>query len=88
MTKRRITAAEAQYSDALAINAAGYVVGRSQTASGDEHSILWKDGRLTGLDAEAGGRPSRALAINARGQVAGRSLFPDEANQRATLWSR
>jgi len=50
------------------INAAGQVVGWSQTATGATHAFLWEDGQMQDLGTLAGDF-SAAVAINDRGQV-------------------
>jgi probable HAF family extracellular repeat protein len=37
------------YSHAFGINERGQVVGRDDTASGEEHAFLWEDGEVTEL---------------------------------------
>ncbi len=64
------------FSDAVAINDRGQVVGVSHTASGDLHAFFWDRGTMTDLGT-LGGTFGRAVAVNARGQVAGSSLTAD-----------
>jgi probable HAF family extracellular repeat protein len=70
----------------LAINDRGDIVGTSETASGDLHAFLWRDGRMADLGT-LGGATSRATAVNDRGQVVGYSETADGATH-AFLWDR
>lgn len=58
-----------QYTDAVAINRAGKVVGSSQTASGEEHAFTWKKGVMTDLGPYPGADHSFAADVNRIGQV-------------------
>jgi probable HAF family extracellular repeat protein len=70
---------------ANAINAAGDVVGRSETVSA-VHATLWRDGEIIDLGT-LGGVSSFAFGINARGQVVGASVIPGaDMLQHAFLW--
>lgn len=67
-----------------AINAAGDVVGRSQTASDEIHAFLWRGGALLDLGT-LGGSNSTAADINDRGQVVGEAAV-SAVQRRAFLW--
>jgi probable HAF family extracellular repeat protein len=56
---------------AAAVNARGHVVGWSETAKGNTHPFLWRDGRMTDLGA-MDHTSAWATAINDRGVVVGR----------------
>ena len=58
-------------SSAYAINERGDVVGQSETALGQPHAFLWKNGKMTDLGTLGGGSVSIATDINERGQVVG-----------------
>ena len=70
------------YSVALNINDAGQVVGASETAGGQRHAVLWRDGTMTDL-AElvgpgtlySGYTPTRAFDINEYAQVVGEGNY-------------
>ena len=68
-----------------AINARGDVVGRSETADGEQHAFLWRDGRMIDLGT-LGGTESQAIAVNDRGQVVGTSRLAGGGSTRAFLW--
>jgi probable HAF family extracellular repeat protein len=78
------------FSSATAINAAGLIVGSSDTSQAPggsddtEHAVLWQDGVMTDLGT-LGGSGSRAWAINAAGIVVGASYMPDNSTH-AFLW--
>jgi probable HAF family extracellular repeat protein len=60
------------FSLALALNAAGQVVGSARLANGQTHAFRWTDGTMEDLGAIGGaGDYSGAFAINATGQVVG-----------------
>ena len=63
------------YSEATAINEQGQVVGRSTTASGEYHGIVWHNGHITDLGS-LGFAWSQVTDINEQGQVVG---FSDTA---------
>lgn len=71
------------YSDANAINNAGWVVGYASIAGNvTTNATLWKDGAAT--DLTPGGAGSEAYAINGKGQVAGYVVAAD--SYHATVW--
>jgi probable HAF family extracellular repeat protein len=59
---------------AFGINNRGQVVGSSQTASGEEHAVLWENGTLTDLGTVGRDPQSVAFGVNELGQVVGYSL--------------
>ncbi len=74
-----------RYSDAVAINDLGQVVGRSYAMLDDAYGYLigprafvWQNGKMTDLGALPGDVYSSVQAINARGQIIGRS-YPKSA---------
>lgn len=56
-------------SQAHGVNAQGWVVGESMTASGADHAFLYRDGKMT--DLGVGGSISVARSVNEAGQVVG-----------------
>jgi len=66
------------YSAAVAINDRGEVIGTSQTASGQDHTVLWSDGTVRDLTAESGFQPTSG--ISARGQIA------ERIGNQAAVW--
>lgn len=74
-----------RYSDAVAINDRGQVVGRSYAMLDNAYGYLigprafvWQNGKMTDLGALPGDVYSSVQAINARGQIIGRS-YPKSA---------
>jgi probable HAF family extracellular repeat protein len=68
-----------------AVNAAGQVVGTSETADGSFHGFSWtQTGGMVDLGT-LGGAESSAFAVNNRGDVVGFSTAAD-GYRRATLW--
>ncbi|HZP80864.1 MAG TPA: hypothetical protein VFB21_04430 [Chthonomonadaceae bacterium] len=55
------------------LNAAGHVIGWSETPHEGQHAFLWKDGRMTDLGVLPGGKNSYAYALNDQDQVVGKS---------------
>jgi probable HAF family extracellular repeat protein len=70
-----------RYSHVQSINALGQVVGVSQTAGGDYHAFLWKDGQMQDLGS------MEPIRINNFGQVLGLS-FPDGQAGHPVLWQQ
>ncbi|HLJ95009.1 MAG TPA: hypothetical protein VKU02_17670, partial [Gemmataceae bacterium] len=58
------------FSEALAINDAGQIVGASSTANGNMHAFLFSNGTMTDLGT-LGGSSSTADAVNNLGGIAG-----------------
>lgn len=65
-------------SEAMAINAAGQIVGSSSAGSADRHAVLWEP---SGVIRDLGGSSSYAIDINASGLVIGGS------GGHAVLWT-
>jgi RNA polymerase sigma factor (sigma-70 family) len=65
------------------LNSAGDVVGESDTAQGNAHAFLWREGEMVDLTPDL--RDSCAYAINDRGQVVGEMLL-ENGNTHAFLW--
>src|SRR6266568_4995963 len=72
------------YSEAVAVNDHGQVIGLSTTANNEYHSFLRSDGVMTDLGS-LGGTYTVATAINNHGQIVGFTLTPTGA-PRAFLW--
>lgn len=63
---------------AIGINEDGHIVGFSETASGESHAFLYKDGVMYDLGT-LGGTISNANAINNNGEIVGRSTLANGA---------
>jgi probable HAF family extracellular repeat protein len=72
---------------AYAINPRGEVVGRSMTATFEDHAFLWSKGVMTDLGTLGGGGYSTAWAINPAGQAVGESYTASPTRLHAFLWS-
>jgi len=72
------------FSEAIGLNNAGQVVGRSTAADGNARAFLWQSGTMTNL-GDLGGHYSEAFTINGAGQVVGRSPTADRKDH-AFLW--
>ncbi len=68
------------YSEAMAINNLGEVVGKAQTASGLSEAFLFRDGKMTGIGSFS------ADAINESGVIAGEESIPGEGHTDALIW--
>ena len=73
-------------SEALGINASGWVVGSSDIESvyGPRHAFLWRDGKMIDLGTLPGGFSSRASAVSPSGRVVGSSLAIE--GEHAVMW--
>jgi probable HAF family extracellular repeat protein len=71
-------------SSASGISDTGEIVGDADTASGDTHAFLYKNGKMTDLGALDGGS-SRALSVNSRGVVCGYSRTAND-DEHAVYW--
>jgi probable HAF family extracellular repeat protein len=72
------------YSDAVAVNDHGQVVGYSSSAAGSPHAFSWTArGGMVDLDPFLSGGYSLAFAVNNRGQIVGSIRLGLE---HATLW--
>jgi len=79
--------------DAYGVNNFGNAVGRSRTATGEEHAFLWWNGTMRDLGALCEGCDSDARAVKRRRQVVGLSYvneFDSYGDQifRAFLWQK
>lgn len=71
-------------SSANGINAAGQIVGRSDTSAGTNHAVRWDSGVISDLGT-LGGNNSSASAINDAGKIVGSANLVD-GTQHAVLW--
>ena len=74
-------------SKAFGINPRGDIVGQSETANGETHAFLYRDGTMTDLGTLPGGFESVAYGINPRGDVVGES-GTRSGDGHAILWTR
>jgi probable HAF family extracellular repeat protein len=82
-----------RWSEAVAINERGQIVGTSATKSGKPHAFLWENGRMHDLGAFGPKWRTGATAINDQGQVIGFALHelgsePRDWPEHAFLWER
>lgn len=70
---------------ARSVNSLGDVVGSADTASGDTHAFIYKNGVMTDLLGSKGGSQSGAQSINDAGQVAG-FTFDSSGNSQAYMF--
>ncbi len=78
-------------SEANGINAAGQVVGYTETATGEFHAAVWTKGVMTDLGTLGGNfvRSSRATDINASGQIVGVSTTEESGSfEHAVVWNK
>ena len=75
---------------AYAINDAGQIVGRSKSAAGQDHAVLWEHGAIIDLGTFTGDLTdpysSQALDINEAGQVVGPIATPSTNGDQAFIW--
>ena len=76
------------FSEAVAVNAAGQVVGTSNINDSEFHAFLWT--RAEGMQdlGSLDGCLSMATAINDLGHVIGESASCDGSSERAFLWTK
>jgi probable HAF family extracellular repeat protein len=74
------------YSSALAVNAAGDVVGSAQVSSGEKHAVLWRTKQPRDLGLLAQGNYSRARDINDKGDIVGEANVVLNGKPQAFLW--
>jgi probable HAF family extracellular repeat protein len=68
------------------VNNHGHVVGVSETAAGERHAFLWRDGRMTDLGTLGPGGTSQAHAVNDLDQVVGLSSGGAAAIADGFVW--
>jgi probable HAF family extracellular repeat protein len=80
------------HSIAMDINDAGWIVGGSRDAQGQDHAVLWRDDEVIDLGTLPGYVASHAYRINEAGDIVGFSFGRDGTKPwqypRATLWRR
>jgi probable HAF family extracellular repeat protein len=74
------------YSAALALNAAGNVVGSAQISSGANHAVLWRRKQPRDLGLLAQGDYSRARDINDKDDIVGEANVVPNGKPQAFLW--
>ncbi len=74
------------FSEAMAINNLGQVVGVSKTSGGEDHAFLYSNGQMADLGTLPGTSGSFATGINGSAQVVGYCTLSNDAHQ-AFLYS-
>jgi probable HAF family extracellular repeat protein len=74
------------YGEAYGVNAAGTIVGKSDTPNSTTHAFAWQSGHMTDLGAIAGASNSAAYAVNSSGAIVGYSRTPLGLDH-AVLWT-
>ncbi len=74
------------YSAAVAINAAGEVVGSAQTTAKTRHAVLWQANQPRDLGLLAGGDYSSARDINDKSDIVGDANVVPNGQPQAFLW--
>jgi probable HAF family extracellular repeat protein len=74
------------YAAAMAINAAGDVVGSAQTKSGTRHAVVWGGKQPRDLGLLAQGDYSSARDINDRNDIVGEANLTPNGKPKAFLW--
>src|SRR6266536_76396 len=74
------------YSQAVAVNTLGQVVGNSGTIGGAFHGFLWQNGTMTDLGTLGGTHILEVAGVNDLGQVVRRSPTTGDAAARSLLW--
>ena len=80
-----------RYSESMAINGEGQVIGTSATGSRHFHGFIWQHGKMADLGT-LGGATTTPVAINDRGEVIGQSTTPRGTTNHfsgdAFLWQK
>jgi len=75
------------YSQAMAINEAGDIVGIAETATQSAHAFLWRQG-IGMIDLDAGNAFSWAFGINDVGQIVGERFASGATHGTAFVWTQ
>ncbi len=74
------------WSEALGVNDAGWVVGVSETATGDQHAFLWTpDGGMQSMGVPSRHYSSYCFGVNDAGELVGMALSR-YGNWNAVVW--